>query len=226
MCAQCHGALLSGAIVRDDVYARISAPNLARSGLTDADLVRAIRYDIDPGGRQLWLMPADAYSRLSDADLSALVAYLDALPPAASASLPVNTLRPLGRVGLVFGQLDLLRAERVPPGTGRAADVPVDISSAYGAYLVSVAGCAGCHGASLSGGRVLTSPGGSPRASNLTPASLSAWNQVDFVRAMRTGRRPDGSLLDVSMPWPSYAQMTDLELAAIWQYLGVIPSRP
>jgi len=36
---------------------------------------------------------------------------------------------------------------------------------------------------------------------------------------MRTGRRPDGRTLDAAMPWQYYAQMTDLELRAIWRFL-------
>jgi hypothetical protein len=43
---------------------------------------------------------------------------------------------------------------------------------------------------------------------------------------MRTGRRPDSSAIDTAMPWPYYAQMSDLELAAIWEFLGVVPPRP
>jgi hypothetical protein len=63
-------------------------------------------------------------------------------------------------------------------------------------------------------------------AANLTPTGLGSWSEADFLRAMRTGRRPDGSGIDTSMPWPYFAQMTDVELRAIWEYLGVLSPRP
>jgi hypothetical protein len=69
-------------------------------------------------------------------------------------------------------------------------------------------------------------PRGTVPASNLTPTGLGDWSEADFLRAMRSGRRPDGSLIDPAMPWQYYAQMSDLELRAIWQFLGVVPPRP
>jgi hypothetical protein len=62
-------------------------------------------------------------------------------------------------------------------------------------------------------------------ATNLTPSGLGSWSETDFLRAMRSGRRPDNTPIDTLMPWPFYAQMSDLELRAIWQFLGVIPPR-
>ena len=104
--------------------------------------------------------------------------------------------------------------------------MPIDVTPAYGQYVMQIAGCARCHGQGLSGGSVPGAPRGTPQASNLTPSGIGNWTEADFLRAMRTGRRPDGSAIDSSMPWQFYAQMTDLELRAIWQYLGVVPARP
>ena len=67
-------------------------------------------------------------------------------------------------------------------------------------------------------------PGARPTA-NLTPTGLGNWSEADFVRAMRTGRRPDGSAIDTSMPWPYFAQMSDVELRAIWAFLSLVPPR-
>jgi hypothetical protein len=69
-------------------------------------------------------------------------------------------------------------------------------------------------------------PPGTPQAANLTPAGpIGAWSEEDFVRAMREGRRPDGSSLDVFMPWPLLGRMTDEELRALWLYLTGVPPR-
>ncbi|MBV9598692.1 MAG: c-type cytochrome [Chloroflexi bacterium] len=169
-------------------------------------------------------MPTDDYNHLSDADLGALIAFLKSLP-ATPASLPASQIRPLGRVLFVVGEFDLLPGENINRSAPRPAAASVDLTPAYGQYLTTIAGCAGCHGPGLSGGAVPGAPRGARAAANLTNSGLGDWTQADFLRAMRSGRRPDGSGIDLSMPWPYYAQMTDLELEAIWQYLGVVPGR-
>jgi cytochrome c553 len=225
VCTQCHAPNLGGAVIVDDASARVVAPNLTRGGvggtLSDADLARAIRYGLDPSGRPLWMMPSHAYSQLSDADLGALIAYLRSLPPIAT-TLPPSEIRPLGRLLLASGQASVLAPGGAVPSSARQAAPEVDATPAYGEYLATIAGCDRCHGPGLGGGTV---PGSTERAPNLTPARLGDWSEADFVRAMRTGHAPDGSEIDGSMPWQYYAQMSDLELRAIWEYLGVIPAR-
>jgi len=53
------------------------------------------------------------------------------------------------------------------------------------------------------------------------PAGLTL---QEFVNVIRTRQYPDnqGSLLQV-MPWPIYLNMTNRDLAAIYEYLGSIP---
>jgi mono/diheme cytochrome c family protein len=229
VCTQCHGPTLGGAVVFDDALARVVAPNLTRGGVgatfSDADFVRALRYGADPSGHQLWLMPADDYNHLSDEDLGALIAFLKSLP-AITTSLPTNQLEPPGRILFAAGEFDLLPAESINRSAPRPPAVAVDLSPAYGGYLVTIAGCARCHGPGLSGGVVRGSLSGGRPASNLTPIGLGDWSEADFVRAMRTGRRPDDSAIDTAMPWPYFAQMSDLELRAIWEFLSVVPPRP
>jgi hypothetical protein len=40
------------------------------------------------------------------------------------------------------------------------------------------------------------------------------------------GQRPDGTDIDVAMPWRYTREMTDQELAALWMYLQAVPSVP
>ena len=103
--------------------------------------------------------------------------------------------------------------------------MPVGVSPVYGKYLVEIAGCAGCHGYGLSGGRV-AGPPGIPPASNLTPAGIGAWTEPDLRRVLREGRKPSGAAIDPFMPWKTYAGMTDDEIAAIWLYLRSVPAKP
>jgi hypothetical protein len=69
-------------------------------------------------------------------------------------------------------------------------------------------------------------PPGLPPASNLTPAGIGAWTEADFVRALREGKRPDGSPLNEFMPWKVFRGMTDAEYHALWLYLRSVPPKP
>jgi cytochrome c553 len=225
LCTSCHGANLGGGVILDDAVARVVAPDItpggAVAGFSDADYVRAIRNGVGRDGKSLWLMPTDQYARFGDADLGALIAYLKLLPPLTN-KLPPNEIRPLGRVQLAFGRSTLL----APVNRAPSAPAPSpDTSPEYGEYLAAIAGCAQCHGPGLSGGPIPGAPRGAAVATNLTSTGLGNWTEADFVRLMRTGHRPDGSAIDPSMPWPYYAQMSDLELRAIWEFLRVVPAR-
>ncbi len=60
---------------------------------------------------------------------------------------------------------------------------------------------------------------------NLTPDStgLAAWSEDDIVKAIRTGTRPDGSVLLPPMPWPMFSNFTDEDAYAIAAYLKSLP---
>lgn len=65
----------------------------------------------------------------------------------------------------------------------------------------------------------VVSPNLTPNAQGL-PAGLSF---EQFLNLMRTGREPNGDLLQV-MPWPVYGKMRDADLRAIYEYLRSIPA--
>jgi mono/diheme cytochrome c family protein len=228
-CAMCHGADGGGAVYMDAGPIGLAAgPNLTRGrgGIgerrSDNDLVRAIRHGVRRDGTSLILMPSEVYVHLTDDDLGAIIGYLRRLPPV-DREVPSTHLRFVGRALVATGKLKLLVAAKTPP-FAQSAPLTPGPTVAYGSYLASIASCHGCHGSGLSGGP-LSAPG-APPASNLTPAGLSAWSETDFFTAMRRGRRPDGSTLETIMPWQSYRNMTDVELAALWQYLQSVPSKP
>jgi hypothetical protein len=55
--------------------------------------------------------------------------------------------------------------------------------------------------------------------SNLTPSNerFAAWTREDFLHAVRTGKRPDGTAIDGRyMPWRAIGQSSDEELSALW----------
>jgi hypothetical protein len=134
---------------------------------------------------------------------------------------------------------------------GRAiAPVPLDLAGKnrrqvwLGSYIVNAqGGCNDCHTApsyAVGGNPFLGEPeqintedylcGGtdfevaisadiSPDENGL-PAGLE---RREFIRLLRTGEKPDGSLLQV-MPWPIYGKMIRRDLAAVYAYLSAIPS--
>lgn len=70
-------------------------------------------------------------------------------------------------------------------------------------------------------------PWGTAFGKNLTPdrgTGLGEWTEADFIRALRSGVRPNGKGLSIVMPWPVFTQMTDDDLKAIWTYLQTIPA--
>lgn len=85
--------------------------------------------------------------------------------------------------------------------------------AAAGAMLALT--CAACHGNEFQG-----LPGLGP---NLTRAgTLASWTLDDFVTALTTGERPDGTLLDGQrMPWQQFAELPEEDLETLWNYLMV-----
>ena len=75
-CKSCHGQELTGQpMLNDPAIGAVYASNITGLGQThsEADLVRAIRHGVDTDGRQLIIMPADAFIYFSEEDLGAVV---------------------------------------------------------------------------------------------------------------------------------------------------------
>jgi mono/diheme cytochrome c family protein len=224
-CQDCHGPDLGGTIMSDDPVAVLAAPNLTPgqggigATLSDADWVRAIRHGVREDGTSLLIMPSYAYARLSDGDLGAMVAYLKRLPPV-DRELPAMKLRPLGRALVAAGAFDDEFVARKIAAEGHYDEVETGVSVEYGEYLATISGCIACHRSDLRGGPA--GPPDAPPAADISRAGLAAWDEGDFFRAMREGRRPDGTEISEFMPWAVMGHMTDDELRAIWLYLGSV----
>jgi cytochrome c5 len=229
-CTLCHGEDLGGAVYSSSpAIGTVAGPNLTRGkgGLgadyADMDYVRAIRLGVRRDGRSLIVMPSEVFTHLSQQDLGAVIAFLRQVPPV-DRDVPKSDFGPVGRALLAAGKMNILVAGKTPRITPPVS-VPSDTTAAYGKYIADISGCHGCHGYGLSGGPV-AGPPGLPPASNLTPAGIGTWTEVDLSRALREGRRPDGSQLDEFMPWKVFRGMTDAEIHAIWLYLKSVPPKP
>jgi len=228
-CADCHGADLGGAkVVENPAIGRLYGPNLTSgegsvtASYEDEDWVRAIRHGLTPKGRPLVLMPSQEYAELSDQDLADLVAFAKSVPPVNRASVPVS-LGPVARMLIATGKMRL--SADVINHTGiKPANVTPGATTEYGRYLA--VGCQGCHGPNYSGGKIAGGAPDWPAASNLTSGAhgaLQNWTEADFVNALRTGRRPNGSELSPVMP-RAFGKMTDDELKALWSFLKTVPA--
>ena len=223
-CQECHGSDYGGQAVADDpVFARLSASNLTpgRGGIadrSDADLERAIRHGVGRNGRSLMFMPAEAFAVMSDEDLAAVLGYLRTLPPV-DRETPPPQIGPIARSLYLGGRFPLLPAELVDHDA-RPAAPPAGVTVAYGEYLATAGGCRPCHGAGLTGDA-------NPDAPDISRSRLGGWTEADFFRAIREGRRPDGTTIDpAKMPWVRSSRMTDEEIRAVWTYVRSLPGRP
>lgn len=227
-CADCHGENLGGTVFLDDpMLGTVMAPNLTGGAggvgqtYSDLDFERAIRHGVDADGKGLWIMPANDYAHFSNEDVADIIAYLRSVDPVNN-QLGESQLGTGGRVLFMLGAVSLLPAQEIDHNQPHVETIEPGVNVVYGEYLART--CTGCHGPDYADG-----PGsapGDPPAANLTPdktSGLGTWTEADFIRAIRTGTRPDGTQLAPAMPWQSYSPMTDDELSAIWLFLESLP---
>jgi mono/diheme cytochrome c family protein len=227
-CVDCHGADLGGAKVADDGAMGLwHGPNLTtgpgvRAGkFTNEDWVRAIRHGVGPDGRSLFLMPSEEYQHMGDEDLGAVIAYIKTVPPVDRPSVPIK-LGPIARMLVATGKMKL-SADVIDHANVRPQQVAAGVTQEFGRYLA--VGCVGCHGPNYSGGKIEIGPPDWPPAANLTPhadARIAKWNESDFINAIRTAKRPDGSEVNPVMP-RAFGNMNDVELKALWLFLKSLP---
>jgi len=166
-------------------------------------------------------MPAIDFVNLSDRELSDIVAYIRSQPPVDRDLGPVK----LGPVFtfLIATDSGAFSASGIDHDKAHAVEPPDSAPTPqYGKHLVQV--CRGCHGGRLSGGKLKGDPN-MPIVANLTPhaTGLRDWTEADFIRAMREGKRKDGTAISAYMPWKAYGQMGDTELIAMYAYLRTVP---
>lgn len=129
--------------------------------------------------------------------------------------------------GLSLGAAGMKGGSKAEPAASKAL-------AERGRYLAITMGCNDCHtpgalyggpdfGRELSGSEVgWHGPWGTSFARNLTPdpeTGLGSWTADQVANVLRTGVRPDGSVLLPPMPWPNTSQMSEPDLRALVAYL-------
>lgn len=233
VCGECHGQNFGGGTMIDDpAIGTLLGPNLTRGAgsvvldYTPADWDRAVRHGVAKQGRPT-AMPAVDFQKMSDRELSDIIAYMGSLPPVDNQVAPVD-LGPLGTVLMALGQLQF-SADLIGHDAAHVALPPEAVASAeFGAHLAGV--CVGCHGPNLVGGPIVGGDPAWPPARNLTPheTGLAGWSYENFLGVMREARRPDGTAIQQPMANMTgfAANMSETELQALWAYLQSLPPMP
>ncbi len=231
-CTECHGADFAGGVMIDDpMIGRLLGPNLTKGGVTrdytPQDWDRAVRHGILADGT-VSAMPSMDYLRMSDQELGDIVAYIESFP-ARPAVVSRPELGPLGAFLIATGELPL-SVDEIPDHFAEHALRPpqAEVSVTFGEHLAGI--CTGCHRSDFRGGPIAAGDPSWPPASNLTPHEdgLAGWSFDDFRAAMLDLERPDGSAVGAPMDMmqPFVAQMTEVELEALWTYLASVEPVP
>jgi cytochrome c5 len=226
--SDCHGADLGGGKEVDaGPIGTIVAPNITAGGkgaeYSDGELARLILHGLKRDGRSVRFMPSNDICWLSDEDVTAVISYMRARPAIAR---PSNESK-IGALAKVLDRFDMIPidiARRIDHEHRLSAPAPAPTAQ-YGAFLSR--SCNGCHGETLSGGRIPGAPASMPVPANLTPheTGLGKWQYADFKTVLETGVRPDGRKLDPFMPYEGLSKLNDTEKQALWAYLQHLPAK-
>ena len=242
-CTNCHtaknGALLAGGGVIASPFGDFYAPNITPDpqtgigGWTLEQFTRAMREGRDPAGWPLYpAFPYTSYTRMTDADLAAIKAYLDTLPAVGQASRPHELWFPFNiRWGLYLWQWLFFTPERFQPDPAR------DAAWNRGAYLVLGPGhCAECHTPrtfygvlewrhAFAGGQL-----GKEKVPNITPnpaSGIGKWAASDLDTFLTLGMLPDGDFAGSDMANVinnGTSKLPQADIDAIVAYLRSLPA--
>ena len=199
---------------------------------SEADFVRAMREGRRPDGANLFpAFPYPSFTKMSDADLRDLWAYLRSLPANATPSRPHE-------LGFLYRWRFLVTVWKwffFNPGP-LVADAAKSAVLNRGAYLVQALGhCGECHtprnfmGAPKQSLFLAGAKMGETKASNLTPTRLKKYGDGELKELLKTGITEDGDVLAESMSEVvrnTTSQLTAPDLDAMVAYLRSLPALP
>jgi mono/diheme cytochrome c family protein len=199
---------------------------------SDGEILRAMREGVAKDGHALFpMMPYEGYSKMSDSDAKAIVAFLRTLKPVRHEIAPRQLDFPVSVI-----------VKFIP--TPLAGPVPDPKPEEYGRYLASLAGCQDCHtahddkgkpiaGTEFGGGWEMKFPGGRVITANISPHPDTWVGQAtkeEFIGRFRAWRdtppTPAQKGRQTLMGWQSFAAMSDHDLGAIYDYLKTVKPIP
>ncbi len=236
-CMACHREDYSGGVPIETPIGNIYSTNITPSkkygigNYTEADLKKALRKGRAPGHQIYPAMPYPSYHGMTDADISALFAYLQTVPPVEAAPEKTTHLPfPLNIRTLMLAW----NVINVPSTENRTDLTPVQ---QRGEYLVNnLEHCGTCHTPrnltqGLDKDRYLSgAPLGKWFAPNITPdndTGIGRWSEADIVTYLRTGKLDKRAYAGGPMAEAvghSTRYLTDEDLSAMANYLKVVPA--
>ena len=246
-CETCHtdtankGAPLAGGRALKTPFGTFRTPNVTPDpthGIgkwSEADFIRALREGLSPSGAQYYpAFPYTAYTKMSDADMKDLRAYMLTLPASDKPNLPHELGFPFNiRLGVMAWKWLNFTPGPLPVASGK------DEAWTRGRYLVEALGhCAECHTPRDKLGGLVTAKwmAGSAdgaegeAAPNLTPdpaTGIGDWSAEDIAFALKIGMAPTGDTLGSLMAEVvenGTGKLTDADLAAMAAYLKALPA--
>ncbi len=196
---------------------------------TDAQIAAAIREGVRPDGAQLYaIMPYMNFNRMTDADVTALVAFLRSIKPVE------KVVAPNGK-DLKFPKLAMQKPANAPDVTGD----PVK----HGEYMSSIMLCNHCHWTPdahmapiadkmFAGGLDMTIPAfgtGKVYARNITSdqeTGIGKWTEDQIFTTIKTMVKPDGKMISPPMMLlqRGWSQLDDKDLKAVAAYVHQLPA--
>lgn len=204
-------------------------------GWTDGEIYRAITTGVSRDGRALFpVMPYQNYGRMDPSDIKDIIAYLRSLKPIPN-EIPVP--EPAFPMNLI---INTIPAKQEP---GHRPDTTDRVT--YGQYLTTFAACNECHtpvngqgqhlpGLAMAGGREFPMPTGMVRSMNLTPdkaTGIGNWTKAAFIARFKAYKDTNQPIVqegefNTLMPWTMYADMSEQDLGAIYDYLASLEPVP
>jgi mono/diheme cytochrome c family protein len=244
-CGSCHTEkgqpALSGGGALESPFGNFFAPNITSDpetgigGWSEADFIRAFREGVSPEGENYYpAFPYTSYTGMTDADLKALKAYLDTVPPVKRDN------RPHELVWYADFRLPLTvwKWRYLEPGPFKP-DPAVSEQLNRGAYLVRHLGhCAECHTprdalGGLDRSRAFAGNPDGPESDvvpNITPheTGLPDWSASDIEYYLEIGMEPSGDFVGGSMGEvvENTSKLTAQDRQAIAAYIKALPPLP
>jgi len=193
---------------------------------TDKEILRAMTQGINKNGDTLFpIMPYYSFNRLAKNDLLSIIAYVRTLKPIKNQVQDRQLTIPISKFYNEAALLKSVDGNVCPPVSDRVK---------YGGYLVTMAGCNGCHTPDdknmLAGGMEFNAGTFKVASANLTPDSSSGiggWSKQAFLDKFIICRDKQGynynpGKQNTIMPVVDFAGMTDGDLKAIFAYLRTV----
>ena len=221
-------------VIPGTIYSKNITPDSA-TGIgtwTDGEILRAITQGINKNGDTLFpLMPYANFNRMSKEDLQSIIVYLRTLKPIKNKIPERQLMIPISMAYPAPALQKSVDGNIRPPESDQVK---------YGAYLVNMAGCNGCHtpyvkgqpdfSREFAGGNTFTVGKFKVTSANITPDSttgIGKWDVEGFMNKFTVCRQEKGynydpGKMNTVMPVVDYSGMKDPDLKAIYAYLRTV----